>query len=378
MHEMLKRARTLLTALASVAAIATSQFADASALGDLAASMAPGTFAQLNGMTQWNSGMILVPTDISTCTTGDYITQFADKAPWDPANKRMLFVGQTHGNCYGGRFVIYTDSSSAWSIGPWPPGICQSGTPDNPCFSHAFGHNTVDPLTGTLYFRQSYTLKFFKFSGGAWTAIPSPPQQSSQCCGAIEFFPEMGKLLHLDGDWGLWAYDPSANSWKALANTKVADAIPGLPNLTMASTTVFSLYNPVQKVVIFGGGNNLYKIDASGRITTMRTTPVAIGVTNAVTSVDPVGGKNIVLSGNSMYEYDSSADTWTELAITVPAVLTSLLGVGDGLVETPVTTYGVIMYTKYDETNSAVYLYKHSPTPPVKPKPNPPAAVTAN
>ena len=371
-------ARVLLTAIACIAALALSYTAHASALGDLAASMAPGSFAQLTGMTNWNNGGILSPTDIAGCTSGDYITQYAEKAPWDPVGKRMLFVGQAHGVCYGGRFVIYTDSNNGWSTGPWMPGVCQSGTADHPCFSHAYGHNTVDPATGTLYFRQAFTMKFFKYSNGAWTSIPTPPTQSSQCCGALEYFPEMKKLLYLDGDWGLWAYDPSANSWVELANANVANATPGLPNLPMASYTDFAVYNPVQKVVLFGGGSGLYKVDASGKVTTMRAPPVGLGASQAVVSVDPVGGKNIVLSGSSMYQYDSSSDAWTTLAIALPSVLTSLGGVGDGLVETTVTTYGVIMYTKYSNNSSAVYLYKHSPTPAEKVKPDPPTAVTAN
>ena len=44
----------------------------------------------------------------------------------------------------------------------------------------------------------------------------------------------------------------------------------------------------------------------------------------------------------------------------VPAVLSGLSGYGDGLVAAPISTYGVIMYVKYDFSNSAVYLYKHS------------------
>ena len=378
MHGSLNCIRAVLVAFACVAGLATPHPADASALGDVAASMAPGSFAQVTGMSNWNSGGILVPSDISGCNTGDYITSYAEKAPWDPIGKRMLFVGQVHGTCYGGRFVIYTDSNSTWSIGPWPSGICQSGTANSPCFSHAYGHNTVDPATGTLYFRQAYTMKFFKYSNSAWTSISSPPTGSSQCCGALEYFPEMGKLLYLDGDWGLWAYNPSSNSWAALANTSVASAISGLPNLMMASTTVFALYNPVQHVVLFGGGSRLYKVNAAGQFTTLRSPPVPIGVTQAVVSVDPVGGKNIVLSGSSMYEYDSSADTWSQLAIALPPVLTAIGGVGEGLVETPVTTYGVIMYTKYNFDSSAVYLYKHSPTPLLRPTPASPSALTAN
>src|SRR6185312_8232903 len=100
----------------------------------------------------------------------------------------------------------------------------------------------------------------------------------------------------------------------------------------------------------------------------------------AVVSVDPVGGKFIVVAGSSLYQYDSAADSWAKLAVALPSTLTALDGIGDGLVETPVTTYGVIMYTKYNNSGSKVYLYKHSASAAQAPpptKPNPPSAVTA-
>jgi hypothetical protein len=235
----------------------------------------------------------------------------------------------------------------------------------------------VDPTTGDFYFRQAYTMKFFRFRNGAWSSIPTPPTQSSQCCGALEYFPDMKRLLFLDGDWGLWAYDPATNTWKQLANANVANATAGLQNLAMPSTVVFAIYNPVQKIVLFGGGSNLYKVNASGTITTLKAPPVGLGVTSAVVSVDTVSGKHIVVSGSSLYQYDVAADSWSKLAIALPSTLTALDGIGDGLVETPVSTYGVIMYTKYNNSGSKVYLYKHSPSAALAVKPNPPTSVTA-
>ena len=374
--------RILLIAAACLVCVIHSP-AHATAIGDLAASMQPGTFAAVSGMNGWNSGGVLSPTDVSGCTSGDYITEYADKAPWDPINQRLLFVGQVHGQCYAGKFVIYTDATSSWSQGSYPPGVCQSGTSSSPCFAHAYDHNTVDPTTGDFYYRQSYSMKFFRYTNGAWTSLPTPPTQSSVCCGALEYFPDLHRLLFLDGDWGLWAYDPKANTWTQLANANVANATAGLLNLPMAEGTVFALYNPVVKAVLFGGGSaGLYKIDASGKITHLNSPPVILGVTNAVAAVDPVGGKYLVLAGASMYQYDMTADAWNVVSIGVPSVLSGLGGFGDGLVATSVTTYGVIMYTKYDLGSSQVYLYKHSPTPPlsgVPPplKPNPPTSVNA-
>jgi hypothetical protein len=138
---------------------------------------------------------------------------------------------------------------------------------------------------------------------------------------------------------------------------------------------VFAIYNPVQRVVLFGGGSKLYKIDSAGRFTTMRAPPITLGAANAVVSVDPPSGKNIVVSSGSMYQYDSSTDLWEQLAISFPSAMAGLGSNVEGLVATSVTTYGVIMYTKYNYANSAVYLYKHSPTPP---RPLPPASVSAN
>jgi hypothetical protein len=350
--------------------------AGAGALANLANSMSAGSWAELTTMNGWDSGQVLVPLDLG-CSTNDYITQYAEKAAWDPVNDRVLFVGQTHGTCYGGRFVIYSEGANSWSKGPWPSGICQSGTSSNPCFAHAYDHNTTDPRNGDMYFRQAFTMKFFRFRGGSWSSIPAPPTQSSQCCGALEFFPDMDRLIFIDGDWGVWAYNPSANSWTPLANTSVSNAISGLLNLSMISYNNFALYNPVQKVLLFGGGSNVYRMASNGAITKMRAPPVSLGVTSAVISVDPVSGKYVVLTDSAAYQYDAANDAWQQMSTTIPATLKALGGVGDGLVQTAIPEHGVIMYIKYNNSGSKVYLYKHSPSAPVK-TPEAPTNVTAN
>jgi hypothetical protein len=378
--------RVLLSAAALLLMVSHVHSVSASALGNLAASMQPGTFAELTPMTGWNSGGILSPTDLGGCTTSDYITQYADKAAWDPVNGRVLYVGTAHGDCWGGRFVSYTDSTNTWGQLPWMPGLCQSGTDASPCWTgHGYDHNTVDPATGDFYWRAYNSLKIVRFHNGSWLTVPPPPAGSHQCCGALEFFPAMGKLIFLDGDWGLWAFDPAKNSWAQLANTNVANATAGLPNLPMSSTTDFALYDPVTRILLFGGGSGLYSMDSTGKIVAKKTPPVTLGATQAVASVDSVGGKFLVLSGSSMYQYDATSDSWSQLAVTVPSVLMALNGVGDGLVAVDVTTYGVIMYIKYDVSSSKVYIYKHSasaavksPVPPAPVTPEPPTDVTVH
>jgi hypothetical protein len=334
--------------------------ARASELSDVAAAMPPGSWAEITNMASWNQGSFLSPAEFG-CNDGDYITQFSEKAAWDPVHQRLLFVGQTHGSCYGGLFVIYDEGPNAWSKGPWVPGHCQSGTADEPCFGHGYGHSTADPATGTFYYRHSYSTDFYRFDT-SWTQLPTPMLQSSQCCGALEFFPERG-LVFVDSDWGIHEYDPAGDAWTQLANTSAPDAVPGLPNLPMPVSN-FAQYNAVTHALLLGGGDNLYLLDPQGAFTTKAAPPVALGVTQAVTSADPVTGAYIVLSGEQMYQYDAAADAWTALATPIPSQLTALEGVDDGLIATPIPAYGVILYVKYAFNNSAVMLYKHAAPPP--------------
>jgi hypothetical protein len=332
-------------------------------LGPLAASMSAGQWTELISMNGWNQGGILSPLEFG-CTTSDYITQYAEKAGWDPIMKRLFFVGQSHGNCYAGRFIIYESNTNSWSVGPYPPGICQSGTANNPCFAHGYSHSTVNPKTGEFYYRHSYTMKFYKFFNGVWTAIPAPNTQSSVCCGALEYFPDMDRLIFVEPDWGVWSYNPATSQWTQLANTNGANAQPGLQNLPMSSGSNFARYNPVKKVLMFGGGTKFYKMNQSGVITTVSNPQgIVMGSNLGVINADPVSGKFIALSDSnpSMYEYNVDTDAWTLLTNKpVPAVLRNMIGYSDGLISTPISNYGVTMYIKYSFGNSKVYLYKHA------------------
>jgi hypothetical protein len=347
---------------------------EAGTVATLAASMSPGTFAEVTSMGGFDNGLVLVPLDLG-CTVSDYITQFADKAAWDPVGDRVLFVGSTHGNCYAGRFVVYAETTNSWSVGAYPPGICQSGTSTNPCFSHGYSHSTADPSNGDFYYRHYQSGRIYRYRGGSWSQMASLPTSSLQCCGALEFFPDLGRMIFVDGDWGVWSYNPGANSWTLVANTNGAGP-SGLPNLPMSAYNNFAVYDRVDRVLFFGGGGNIYKMTASGSITSVRSAPVSLGVTHSVVAADPVSGDLLVLSGSNMYQYDVAGDAWAALPAAVPAPLRGMNGVGDGLLQVPISEHGVVMYIKYNFTNSKVYLYKHAPFTAVAP--NAPGALTVN
>src|SRR5690242_20199239 len=88
----------------------------ASALATLAASMTPGTWAEL--VTN-NIDPVLALTSGATGTTMTY----ADTAVWDPVTHQVFFIGGDHDplvptKCP--RFVSYTESTNTWQILPTP------------------------------------------------------------------------------------------------------------------------------------------------------------------------------------------------------------------------------------------------------------------
>ena len=316
-----------------------------SPLSSLAEKMNPGTWAELktNG---FNNGAILAPGGSS-----DYITQYADNASWDPVSRQFLFEGMSHTNPTW-TFVAYSEATNSWRTIPAHPDL--AGT----TVAHAYDHNTVDPATGDHFHRLYNSASVYKYatSAGTWSVLPQIPMQSRQVAGALAYFPEMGGLVFVDGDFGVWFYKASANRWRQLADTTAATN-SGLPQLPMGDYNNFIQYNPVQKVVVFGGGgdSHMYKMDASGKITPLKNAPFSVGITSTLFSVDPVSGKYVVItSGGTMYEYDV-ADNWKALSVQVP-----FAHPGDGVIQAPISTHGVILYVAYDFGSSKVYLYKHS------------------
>ncbi len=137
----------------------------------------------------------------------------------------------------------------------------------------------------------------------------------------------------------------------------------------------FAEHSPVHKVVIFGGGNgssDLYKLDAEGKVTTLKKAPIGIGTMQSIVTVDPVSGDFLVFGKNgSFHVYDVAKDAWKEQEGKVPIFEPSR--VKDNKVwhvaATPVSTYGVTMFVKYyhaDPAQAWVYLYKHSEAKPEK------------
>jgi hypothetical protein len=160
-------------------------------------------------------------------------------------------------------------------------------------------------------------------------------------------------------------YRAATNSWVGPLNTTPLSDTGDYHNVAE--------YNPVHKVVIFGGGNGsgaLYKLSANGAVTPLTAAPFPLRVIESIVTVDPVSGDYLVFGRNGeFYKFDVTdgpAGTWTRLA-GPPPFASPLLGSSsstvDLVVAAPISTYGVVMFIKHIPGNASqtkVYLYKHS------------------
>src|ERR1044071_4629063 len=144
------------------------------ALGNLAGSMAPGTWAQLNVS---NQDSILGVGDVS----GTMI-HFCNTMPWNPFSKVIEIVGMDH-NWGMQRHVRYDEASNSFVVVAADDGL---GTQ----VQHGYDHNTVNPFTGDLYHRfySGFTGKISSFKkvlgGSSFAALPDVAASDQVAIGA--------------------------------------------------------------------------------------------------------------------------------------------------------------------------------------------------
>src|SRR5262249_33122946 len=146
-----------------------------------------------------------------------HILEDADKAVWDRRTRTFRYFGQGH--LSQPKFIKYNDDTNTWTTETQPP---WAFTTD---FRHAYHHNAYNPFLGAqgpYYFREynSGLLRIYNVATGVWSNSANDPDVAVQCCGALEYFPEMGRILFFgdqNGSFGmLKAYDAGANSWSQL------------------------------------------------------------------------------------------------------------------------------------------------------------------
>ena len=340
-----------------------------SPLEKLAATIKPRSWGQLN------TGLTSEFLRTRPGGGGNPLTQYANSAAWDPKTKQLLFIGNPHGEPQ--KFIIYKEDENFWREEKLFP------CPLKDCNAHGYDHNTIDFNNSHFYYRSfknKLIRKTFRYdiASEQWDELPEIPLNlpaPNPKTTAMEYFPELGGLVVVAKN--VYLFDFSSNEWRILAS-----------DLEIGTTHILAEYNPIHKVVIFGGGNHpelnsngtkfLYKLDASGNVSKLNDAPIELrvqsGSSNKVgttISVDPVTGAYLIItSERDLYTYDVTKDYWQKQN---PAPFDSR-----NTIVTPISNHGVVMFTKYDRNGNKakVYIYKHADKEDTQPSPfnNPPPA----
>jgi hypothetical protein len=260
-------------------------------------------------------------------------------------------VGGDHGD--RPKFAAYSEATNTWQELPQQPWMQPT--------SHGYDHSGLNPLTGEFYHRPFNSRTVYRFSPGSgqWSALPAIPDSVmdyNNCCVGMDYFPALGGLVYASvGNNNLILWEDATSQWRPLA-----------AGLAMGPYHSFAEYNPVRRVVVFGGGNDssdMHKVDAAGVVTTLAPAPFHVGIQwGAVFTVDPASGEYVVLRQNGqLYGYDVMSDYWRLLSQTAPVTTTTYDNPIHGVVATPVGTYGVILFvTSNGPGQCRVTLYKHN------------------
>lgn len=319
----------------------------ATTMGQLAASMAPGTWAKLE---TYGLDELL---DAPGSYTVRSLLEYTDGGAWDPVGEKFFFIGGGHDAIK--RFIVYSAQTNTWSELPqpdWIPGHTM----------HGYDHTAIDPEAGELFhlpFGDSSIRYIYKYdiASEKWSSLsPSPYilDDYVSCCTGLEYFPEMGGLILADGSSGEIAfYDPVRGSWADLAR-----------GLAMGDYHNFAEYNPVHGVMLAGGGNgssDIYRVDPDGSVSILQKAPIDLLVSDTVTTVDPISGDYLILApGLTLYAYDVMEDQW-RIADADPPVRGVYEGSAFDMIASPVPNYGVTLFViQADWYDGEVWLYKHA------------------
>ncbi len=310
-------------------------------LGKLAASMKPGSWAELK--TEGYSADLLK-------AQNHHILEYTGAATWDPASQQVLFVGQGHYSAL--KFISYSAATNAWKLRatpPWWKGDAKTGKGP---IGHAYYNNAIDPIKGVFYLHQSATrlVHRYEIAKDEWTTLPEIKAAATGHGTAITHFPEMKGLVRVLGGT-VHFYSEDKNEW-----TMLKDKQPMGPYHNVAQ------YSAAQKLVLFGGGNNskdLFKLDAEGKITRLKPAPFEVGINTAVVTSDPVSGDFLILhKDDQFYSLNATTDTWKELSTQGMPFM--MKGSSFDVVAAPVSNQGVTMFFTAQRKGLKVCLYKHA------------------
>lgn len=317
-------------------------------LATLAASMQPGTWAELP--------TINMNETLQAGGSSHSYLPYSDDMVWDPTTEQVFYIGADHLAPEGPQFISYSAITNTWQKLPRPSWLVSL------IFFHGYEHTAIDAARGLIYHRPygDRQVHRYEIATQTWTDLPLDSLSNGSCCEALSVFPDMNGLIWVRGDTTIQKYDESTNQW-----------IQQATGLQLGGTWHQSEYDPIDHVLIFYSANfnQLYKMTSSGMITTLGAIPINLydgfGYVGNLT-IDPATGTYLALTATArqFYTYNINTNVWTlQNNPTLPDMTNA------SVVSTPISTYGVTMFAMCrGSIDCHTYLYKHSgntsPPPP--------------
>jgi len=327
-------------------------------LADLAAQMAPGTWAELP---QTNISDVL-----GQGMHEGNVAPYALRGIWDAAGGTLYFVGGDHGEPALKLFSYETATNTWHDLGV------------TPVAGHGYDHLTIDPSSRVLYHRQygigsdgNHVWQWPIVTSGPWSEIePWPIGGYIQVAIGSDWFEKLdgvgpaGALVVYNcgqpgGELVFW--DPADQAW--------FDNVQGFGGDSVYNC--FIEYSAVHNVALLGGGgtnaNSVWRLDADRTLTPMPDAPVGVGIQMANVVPDPGTGNFLVMGYGQLWELDpTGAGTWAQLG--GPAVPPAAVGNPgspelDSVISAEIADYGVDMYVTCHAYSCVVHVYKHTDAP---------------
>jgi len=350
-------------------------------LSKLAASMKPGTWAELKVQfpekdivkeyEDWPGHTVKISKSIFKSpmvdggrnrggTGGLHIAGWTDDAFWDSRTGQLLYMGlrQTR------RFVAFSEEDNAWRSIELDP------TGDNPVmlqkFGHIYGTSGFDPVRSRFYHSyRKYRLRGLDLEGGIshydvvagkWTKLPKGIGGSM----SLEYFSAMDGLVILRKKMVFFSNEQKA--WKPLDNGE--SPVDGYHSLFK--------HNPYCREVLMAGGNQsprtVARLTAEGKIERLKDSPERLSIGSDQVTIDPLSGRYLIAKKKEkrkiLYEFDSRGNRYR---LVTPFGEGYPFGKYGMPVCAAIPEYGVTVWTQ-----GGVFLYKHDVSadyPVVEPKP---------
>ncbi len=264
----------------------------AATLQQAAETLNPGEWAQLE-TSNFNHDLMQVQTSEGRSY---HIAGWTDDGMWDPVSKSFFYLGYRKES----KFISYESEADVWrtlDVEDWP---------QDTDFGHIYGNNALDANNRMFYHHPSDSRRVYGYSleTNSWQSLPELPVPSGDLGTSIEYFPELDGLFRFSRN-SLLYLENGANHWIEMGP------------LDVVGYHALMRYNPIQKEIIFMGGNYsktvVNRMDRFGNIERLTDAPFEIGIGQHQLLVHPESGHYLIFTKEALWSFDSTNNQFAEV-----------------------------------------------------------------